>query len=133
MENFIYTCVQIVHNFGAVAVVGSPAVALWLGRENKVALHKLTWLMALGWLAQAASGIGFAITSYALKGALPEVTGVTLVALALKVGCTFIGVVLAGLYLVTGSRWSTLNQLRMWKVMVIMTLTALSAAALLRW
>ena len=60
MENFIYTCVQIVHNFGAVAVVGSPAVALWLGRENKIALHKLTWLMALGWLAQAASGIGFA-------------------------------------------------------------------------
>src|SRR5206468_10799244 len=84
MENFIYTLVQLVHNFGAVAVAGSPVVALWFGRENKIALHKLTWLMALGWVAQGASGIGFAVTSFTMKGALPEVEGVALTALALK-------------------------------------------------
>ena len=133
MENFIYTLVQLVHNFGAVAVAGSPVVALWFVRENKIALHKLTWLMALGWVAQGVSGIGFAVTSYTLKGALPEVEGIALTALALKVGCTLIGVVLAGLYLMTGSRWSAVNQLRMWKLMVIMTLSALTAAAVLRW
>ena len=133
MENFIYTLVQLVHNFGAVAVAGSPVAALWFGRENKIVLQKLTWLMALGLVAQGASGIGFAVTSYTMKGALPEVEGVALTALALKVGCTFVGVVLAGFYLVTGSRWSAVNQLRMWKLMVIMTLTALSAAAFLRW
>lgn len=67
-----------------------------------------------------------------MKGALPEVEGVALTALALKVGCTLIGVVLAGFYLMTGSRWSAVNQLRMWKLMVIMTLTALTAAAILK-
>jgi hypothetical protein len=133
METFIYTLVQLVHNFGAAAVAGSPIAALWSGRENKTALRKLAWLMALGWVAQGASGIGFAVTSYTMEGALPKVEGVALTALALKVGCTLVGVVLAGFYLMTGSRWSTVNQLRMWKFMVITTLTALSAAAALRW
>lgn len=58
--------------------------------------------MLLGWLAQGASGIGFALTSYTMKGALPEVTDIALGALVLKVGCTFIGTVLTGFYLATG-------------------------------
>ena len=37
MGDLIYTCVQLIHNFGAVTVVGSPAVALWLGQDQKVA------------------------------------------------------------------------------------------------
>jgi hypothetical protein len=64
MENFIYTLVQLVHNFGAVAVVGSPAAPLCLSREDQFARHELAWLMVLGWLAQGASGIGFALTRY---------------------------------------------------------------------
>lgn len=133
MENFIYTLVQVLHNFGAVGVGGSAVAGLWFGRESKTALRKLTWLMALGWVTQGASGIGFAITSYTMEGALPKVKGAALVALALKVGCTLIGVLLAGYYLMTGARWSAVNQLRMWKLMVMMTLTALTAAAVLRW
>jgi hypothetical protein len=86
MENLIYTWVQIVHNFGAVAVIGSPAAALSLSRQNQIVRYKLAWLMLLGWLAQGASGIGFALTSYTMKGALPEVTGIALGALILKVG-----------------------------------------------
>ena len=69
MENLIYTWVQIVHNFGAVAVIGSPAAALSLSRQNQIVRYKLAWLMLLGWLAQGASGIGFALTSYTMKGA----------------------------------------------------------------
>jgi hypothetical protein len=30
MGYLIYTCVMLIHNFGAVTVVGSPAMALWL-------------------------------------------------------------------------------------------------------
>ncbi len=133
MENLIYTVVQLAHNFGAVALVGSPAAALWLSGENKTARYQLAWLMALGWLAQAGSGIGFAIASYALKGALPEVAGIAFVALALKVGCTSVGVLLSGLYAVTGKRWSSVGERRMWQFMLILTATALSAAAVLRW
>lgn len=133
METFLYTLVQLVHNFGAAAVAGTPVAALWFGHENKLALQKLSRLMALGWLVQGASGIGFALTSYTMDGALRHVEGVALTALALKIGCTFVGTILAGTYLIRGSRWSAVNQLRTWKFMVMMTLTALAAAAVLRW
>jgi hypothetical protein len=133
MENLIYTWVQIVHNFGAVAVVDSPAAALCLSRENLLVRHKLAWLMVLGWLAQGASGIGFALTSYTMKGALPEVTGIALGALVLKVACTFIGTVLTGFYLATRLRWSATQEYRMWQMMFVMTITAITAAAFLRW
>jgi hypothetical protein len=133
METFLYTLVQLVHNFGAAAVAGSPVAALWFGRENKIALQKITWLMTLGWVIQGATGVGFAITSYTMDGAIRHVDGIAFVALALKVACTFVGAVVAGSYLITGSHWSAPNQLRMWKLMVIMTLSALAAAAVLRW
>jgi hypothetical protein len=133
MENLIYTWVQILHNFGAVAVVGSPAAAIWLPGENRVIRYKLAWLMLLGWLAQGASGIAFALTSYTMKGALPEVTGIALGALVLKVGCTFIGTVLTGVYLATRWRWSGAHEHRMWQLMLLMTITAITAAAFLRW
>ena len=133
MENLIYTWVQIVHNFGAVAVIGSPAAALSLSRQNQIVRYKLVWLMLLGWLAQGASGIGFALTSYTMKGALPEVTGIALGALILKVGCTFIGTVLTGFYLATRLRWSAAREHRMWQLMLLMTVSAITAAAFLRW
>ena len=60
MLNLVYTCVQILHNFGAVAVVGSPAAAWWFARDNPAAQCRLAWLLAIGWAAQGASGAGFA-------------------------------------------------------------------------
>jgi hypothetical protein len=133
MLNLVYTCVQILHNFGAVAVVGSPAAAWWLARDNPSAQGWLAWLLIIGWAAQGASGAGFGMTSYLLKGQLPDVAGVALVALATKVGCVLSGFVIAACYLKTGSRWSPLSRLRMWQGMLALAGTALSAAAFLRW
>jgi hypothetical protein len=133
MLNLIYTCVQLAHNFGAVAVVGSPAAAWWLGGENVVAQHRLAWLTVFGWVAQGASGAGFGATSYFLKGQLPDIAGVALVALSVKVGCVLAGIGLAVLYLKTGLRWSAGRQLRFWQGMLALAATALSAAAFLRW
>ena len=36
MGNLLYACVQLVHNIGVAAVVGSPAVAWWLVRANQM-------------------------------------------------------------------------------------------------
>ena len=133
MENLIYTRVQIMHNFGAVALIGSSAAALSLSRQNQIVRSKLAWLMLLGWLAQGASGVGFALTSYTMKGALPEVTGIALGALVLKVGCTFIGTVLKEFYLATRLRWSAAREHKMWQLMLLMTVSAITTAAFLRW
>jgi hypothetical protein len=134
--NLIYTCAQLVHNFGAVAVVGSPAVGWWIGRENienRMAQHRLAWLMLFGWVAQGASGAGFGATSYFLKGQLPDIAGVALVALTVKIGCVLAGVGFALLYLKAGLRWSIGYQQRFWQAMVVLAAMALSAAAFLRW
>ena len=133
MENLIYTWVQRVHNFGAVAVIDSPAATLSLSRQNQIVRSKLAWLMLLGWLAQGASGVGFALTSYTMKGALPEVTGIALGALVLKVECTFIGTVLKEFYLATRLRWSAAREHKMWQLMLLMTVSAITTAAFLRW
>src|SRR2546428_13403498 len=90
MLNLVYTGVQILHNFGAVAVVGSPAMAWGFARDNLAAQGRLAWLLVIGWAAQGASGVGFGMTSYFLKGQLPEMSGVALIALVATIpGATF--------------------------------------------
>jgi len=133
MGDLIYTCAQLIHNFGAVTVVGSPAMALWLGQDHKAMQYQLAWLMVLGWAAQGASGAGFGITSLYLKGQIPDVAGVALVSLLVKMACALAGFVLAGVYLRAGSGWSTRSQHRLRQIMLGLAVTALSAAAFLRW
>jgi hypothetical protein len=133
MGDLIYTCVQLVHNFGAVTVVGSPVAALWLSQNHKTLHHRLAWLMLLGWVAQGASGAGFGLTSLYLKGQIPDVTGVALVALVFKMACALTGFVLAAVYLRVGSGWTGRGQVRLQQIMLGLAATALSAAAFLRW
>jgi hypothetical protein len=133
MVNLAYTCVQIVHNFGAVAVVGSPVAASWLGRDSLAIQGRLGWLLAIGWVAQGASGAAFGLTSYLVKGQLPELAGTALVALAVKMGCVLAGLGLTVAFLSTGSRWSAASRIWWWNGMAALAAMALSAAAVLRW
>lgn len=146
MGDFLYACVQLVHNVGAATVVGSPAVAWWLVSSNQRAgnvgdwpvatesiQRRLTWLTILAWSTQIASGAGFGATTYYLKHELPDLTGVGLDALGIKVICALICLVLALLYLRTASRWSAHMQLRVWQTLFVLGLAALMSAAFLRW
>lgn len=131
--NYTYALVQVAHNFGAAAVVGSPAAAwLWV-REQRAVPGILAWLTATGWLAQALSGGGFGLTSYLLHGELPEVTGVALFALNIKVGCAITGLLLAAFYLLAPPRRREKMQHRIWPGLLIAGMTALCGAAFLRW
>ena len=146
MSDFIYACVQLVHNLGAAAVVGGPAVSWWLARAslltaafpgNAAAIfpiqRKLAWLTLVAWSAQLASGAGFGATTYYLKHAFPELTGIGLAALVIKVSCAVIAFTLILLYLTTGSRWSAKGHLRAWQALFTVGITALMSAAFLRW
>ena len=70
MTDLVYALVQLVHNLGAVAVVGGPAAALALAPPDGVARRRLAIAVLLAWALQAATGAGFALASWGLKGAL---------------------------------------------------------------
>jgi hypothetical protein len=128
-----YALVQVAHNFGAVAVVGGPAAAwLWV-RERRLSPGLLAWLTACGWLVQALSGIGFGLTSYLSRGELPEVTGVALVALYVKVSCAAVGFILAAFYLVSPPSRQQTMQRAIWPLLLAVGIAALCGAAFLRW
>ncbi|HRP97465.1 MAG TPA: hypothetical protein PL143_14570 [Rhodocyclaceae bacterium] len=64
-ENLSYALVQVVHNFGAAAVVGVPVLALALAGASSAEhlRRRLLWLILLAWSAQALSGAGFGAVS----------------------------------------------------------------------
>src|SRR3989454_10378825 len=132
MLNLVYTGVQILHNFGAVAVVGSPPMAWWFARDNLAAQGRLAWLLVIGWGAQGGSGAGFGMTSYFLKGQLPEISGVALIALVAKIACVTSGFAVGVLYLNMASRWSLATRLKAWQGMLALPGTARTAACPLR-
>jgi hypothetical protein len=133
MTELVYTLVQALHNLGAVAVVASPAVALGL-RDRSAALdRRLAWVLLSAWGLQAASGAGFAAASYGLKGALPEVTGVALTALVIKLTATAGGFALAASLLRVRRLAAPRPRAVAWAVCLGLAVAALLAAAPLRW
>lgn len=133
MQNLVYACIQIVHNFGAATVVGTAATALWLVRGDAAVRHRLAWLVAAAWAVQAASGTGFGAATFYFEGQLPDIHGIAVIALLIKIACAMAGFVLAAAYIRWSSGWGAEKQLCAWRASFILGATALSAAAFLRW
>jgi len=131
--DIVYVLVQAVHNLGAVAVAASPAVALGLRGSAPPIERRLAWTLLAAWGLQAASGAGFAAASYGFKGQLPEVAGVALAALAVKVAATVLGFGLAALLLWTGRLTRRRSRAAAWAACLGLAVVALSSAAVLRW
>jgi hypothetical protein len=133
MTELVYALIQAVHNLGAVAVVGSPAVALGLRGRGVALERRLAWTLLAAWGLQAASGAGFAAASYGLKGQLPEVTGVALYSLAVKLFATATGFSVAALLLWMRRLSSPRSRAVAWSICLGLAVAALVAAAPLRW
>lgn len=129
-ENLCYAAVQVVHNFGAAAVAGGSVAmlsSLWeVPRQRQIAR-----LVLAGWLTQALSGVGFGAVSLYYYGQLPDIHGIALAALRVKVACALFGVVLGLVFL--GGRWSPHESRLVWRTETVLGLTALTAAGFLRW
>ena len=133
MTELVYALVQAVHNLGAVAVVASPAVALGSRGRGKISERRLAWVLLAAWGLQAASGAGFAAASYGLKGALPEVTGVALAALVIKMAATAAGFTLGAALLRARRLAGGRPRAVAWGLALGLAVAALLAAAPLRW
>jgi hypothetical protein len=133
VTNLIYTLLQIAHNFGAAVVVGGPACAYWLGRDNYALQRRMAWLVVFGAAAQLASGIGFGLASQFIKGELPELEGVALIALIIKIICVTASLALMLRYLFSATTTEPRRRARVWLVTFVLGSSALAAAACLRW
>ena len=130
-QNLAYAAIQVVHNFGAVAVVGSAVGALWLGPQGR--RRALAWTVLAGWAAQAASGGAFGGVSWFYYGQFPDIHGIAVAALLVKMACAAAGFVLAAWYLYRDTRWTAPVQQTVWRALALLAATALTAAAFLRW
>ncbi|MHB1215216.1 MAG: hypothetical protein ACYCY9_09535 [Thiobacillus sp.] len=131
-ENLAYALTQVVHNFGAAGVLGGAVFALWpVSRlENGRAF---AGLILIAWGAQIISGGMFGVTSIYYYGETPDLSGVALVALAVKVAAALTGFLLAAYYLLRGREWDRTRVKRTFQSLAALAAIALTAAAFLRW
>ncbi len=130
-QNLSYAVVQVVHNLGAVAVVGGSLFALSL--HDDLARKKLASLVLTAWLTQAVSGATFGVISYYYYHQLPDISGIATYALGIKIACVTSGVLLLTTYLALSEQWTEQGKSKAWLSSCVLAFTALSAAAFLRW
>lgn len=128
-QNLAYAIAQIVHNFGAVAVTGGAVCALaWREAE---AQRKLARLVLIGWLTQSVSGATFGAISFYYYAKFPDIHGIAVAALIVKVVCAALSFTLAAWLSFT--HFSDLSRRYVWLVLCGLAMLALSSAAVLRW
>lgn len=133
LQNLLYALVQVAHNFGAVAVVGGALLGRWPLAQESARRRPLAWLVLSGWTVQGLSGAAFGAVSIAYYGQPPDIHGIALLALLVKISCAVTGFVAAAIWLRYAVRWSEARSNGLWNLLIILGITALTAAAFLRW
>lgn len=131
-ENLVYALTQVVHNFGAAAVLGGAVFVLWPASRMEYG-RRFARLILVGWAVQIASGAAFGLTSLYYYGETPDLSGVATLALAIKVAAAFAGLLLAAAYLRRGRSWGREGTRRTFRSLALLATLALTAAAFLRW
>ena len=133
-QDLAYALNQVVHNFGAVTVTAGAAGGRWLPLAVSMQGRRgYAWLTLGGWAAQGVSGGAFAAISYASYGQLPDIHGIAIAALSVKIACAVFGFTLSALYLARASGWTEGQRQRTWSALLAFAAVALCAAAFLRW
>ena len=125
LQNLAYAIDQSIHNLGAVSVTGGAILALLSGAARR----KLAWLVLSGWGVQGMTGALFGVLSYAFYGHLPDIAGIAVDALVIKMACAASGVFLAAFYL----RQARTESTNFWRIEALLAIAALTAASFLRW
>lgn len=131
LQNLAYALTQVAHNFGAVAVVAGPLYVVCAGRPERE--RRVLWLVLSGWGVQIASGVLFGLVSFHFYGQLPDIHGIAVAALSVKVLCALAAVALAAMSLRLRAAPGDRRAARAWLTLAALGMTALTAAAFLRW
>ncbi|MFZ2162599.1 MAG: hypothetical protein WAW02_10310 [Sideroxyarcus sp.] len=130
-QNLIYAVIQVVHNYGAIAVVGGSLMGFWL--HEKSTRKKLAFLTLLGWMTQVASGATFGMATFYYHHQLPDISGIAIVALGIKMLCATLGILILAIYLWRSEHWAEQGRNTVWITSSTLAISALSSAAFLRW
>ncbi len=133
LQSLAYALTQVAHNFGAVAVTGGAIMGRWLMGGSPSSQRRAGGLVLLGWLVQGISGAGFGVISFAYYRQFPDLHGIALAALYLKMACAVAGFLLAAAFLRYQGEWTERRQRVAWFVLILLGMIALTAAAFLRW
>ena len=131
-ENLAYALTQVVHNFGAVAVLGGAVFALWPTPRLEFG-RTFAWLVLAAWTAQLISGGVFGLVSYHYYGETPDLSSVAMTALVVKIVAAFSGVLLSAFFLLRGRQWRPDGVKHTFQGLATLGVVALTAAAFLRW
>ncbi len=133
-QDLAYALNQVVHNFGAVTVTAGAAGGRWsqlvVSTQGR---RRCAWLTLGGWAVQGVSGATFGAISYAGFGQLPDIHGIAIVALSVKIACAMFGFALCALYLAREAVWTEEQRQHTWGALLSFAAVALCAAAFLRW
>ncbi len=132
-ENLYYALTQLIHNFGALAVVGGALAGFKIGPDSLDLKRKFAFIVLAGWGAQAISGLFFGAISLYFYGETPDLHSTAYVAFVLKLLCALSGTVLALIYIKHAKHWQNAGRQRAWLGLTGLGVTALTAAAFLRW
>jgi hypothetical protein len=132
-ENLNYAIVQLAHNFGAAAVVGFAILALYPAAQPVTVQRRFAFFVGLGWAVQVVSGVGFGAVSYYYYEKFPDLSGVAFAALLIKIFCAVGGLAIAVLLARRAAGWTGARRRTAWKLLGALGVTALAAAAFLRW
>ncbi|MEO6960085.1 MAG: hypothetical protein ABI228_06110 [Burkholderiaceae bacterium] len=131
LQNLAYALTQVAHNFGAVTVVAGPLYVLIVSQSRRE--RGALWLTLSGWAVQIASGALFGIVSFYSYGQLPDIHGIAVAALLIKMACAITAVVLIAVSLRARDRYSDRRAAVTWRALAALGITAITAAAFLRW
>lgn len=132
-ENLYYALAQLVHNFGAVAVLGGALVAFKLSSGYQALRKNIATMVLVAWVAQLVSGLTFGGISLYYYGETPDLHSTAQYALGIKVFCAISSVLLSSYYLMRAEQLGDAAQRRAWMMLTVFAATALTAAAFLRW
>lgn len=130
-QNLAYASIQVVHNLGAVAVVGGSLAAMLLHGAGQ--RRKLARLVIGGWGIQVVSGAAFGAVSYYFYRRFPDISGIAVTALEIKMACAATGFVLLAVLVFRGMDGPEAIMNAVWLASFALAGTALCAAAFLRW
>jgi len=129
-QNLAYATVQILHNFGAVAAVGGSVSAMLASPKDR---RKPAWIAFAGWVTQAVSGPAFGMLSFYFYHRFPDIAGIAVAALTIKIVCAVLGFLLVTAYILPRPRCRERFETLVWPASTALAATALTAAAVLRW
>ncbi len=132
-ENLFYALTQLVHNFGALMVVGGALSGFKIQVDNLDLKRKFAWLVLIGWGVQAFSGLLFGAISLYFYGETPDLHSTAQIALMIKLVCVVLAISLVLFYIKSAENWSSKGRYRVWYGLTGLGATALTSAAFLRW